>query len=344
MTLTAKGFAGGPMADIDYGIGSAGGCWVESTAALAVTAVGGTRSVSIAVGNGAAFGVRVINDAAITQALTAPGSGGAWYMLALRFNWSTKSVTLQALAGPTIGGTAAPTAIPTALPGTMTTAPGTSFDMPLAWAFVNSANTTVTLFDLRLLGSYLDQLAAFTQNSLRVAALIKTPHVGAMMPALEGPTQVTYRWGVNSGGTASWLPWDSEWTPSAGFTYSGVTASAGSMRYRYRAGRVLVEFLLVASANSTGSINVNLPGPADQSTALGTSGQAYQAGYSMIGRAWRYSPSQGGRWYDHAISMVSNGTQVGFGNTNSAFYMDGIGMASGDQLTGQFEYDPLTAP
>lgn len=199
---TPRGFAGGPMADIDYGIGSAGGAWVESAGGLAVTQPNtATRTVSIAAGNGAAFGVRVTNDAALSQALAAPGSGGAWYLLALRYNWSAKTVTLQALPGPTTGATTTPTDVPATLPATMTSTPGTSFDQPLAWAFVNSANTTITLFDLRIRSSWLDQLAAATPQALAVSALQNPPLSGITMPCLSNGA--TYRWN----GT-KWVLWD----------------------------------------------------------------------------------------------------------------------------------------
>jgi hypothetical protein len=206
---TPRGFSGGPMADIDYGQASAGSAWVETAGAFATAAVTGTRSITNAPGTAVAFGVRVTNDAAITQALAAPGSGGAWYLRALRFDWAAKTVTSVTIAGPTTGGTAIPTLMPTVLPGSnFNTTPGTTFDLPLAWVFVNSANTTVAIWDLRLVQTGGDNLAAVNLWAVTFAGMSGLMREGAQLSVmthtmLSGGKHVRSTWQRT---TTYWAP------------------------------------------------------------------------------------------------------------------------------------------
>lgn len=111
-----------------------------------VTAVGGARSVSVAAGTLYGDGVVSVNSAPEVVAMTTPVNG-QWYVIALRRTWATNTVALVAIAGATTS-TSVPTAPPTSFP-TLNTQPGVLTDQPIAWAWCNSANTTVVVYDIR---------------------------------------------------------------------------------------------------------------------------------------------------------------------------------------------------
>lgn len=112
-----------------------------------VTAVGGARSVSVAAGTLYGDGVVSVNSGAETVAMTTPVNG-QWYVIVLTRTWATNSVALRAVAGATTS-TTTPTVAPTSFP-TLNTNVGVLTDQPIAWAWCNSANTTVVVFDIRL--------------------------------------------------------------------------------------------------------------------------------------------------------------------------------------------------
>ena len=112
-----------------------------------VTAVGGARSVSVAAGTLYGDGVVSVNSAPETVAMTTPVNG-QWYVIALRRTWATNTAALVAIAGATTS-TTTPTAPPTSFP-TLNTNVGVLTDQPIAWAWCNSANTTVVVYDIRL--------------------------------------------------------------------------------------------------------------------------------------------------------------------------------------------------
>lgn len=112
-----------------------------------VTAVGGARQVSVAAGSLYGDGVLSTNSGAETVALTTP-TNGQWYVIALRRTWATNTAALVAIAGATTS-TSTPTAPPTSFP-VLNTNPGVLTDQPIAWAWCNSANTNVVVYDIRL--------------------------------------------------------------------------------------------------------------------------------------------------------------------------------------------------
>lgn len=112
-----------------------------------VTAVGGARSVSVAAGSIYGDGVLSTNSGAETVAMTTPVNG-QWYVIALRRTWATNTAALVAIAGATTT-TTTPTTPPTSFP-TLNTNVGVLTDQPIAWAWCNSANTTVVVYDLRM--------------------------------------------------------------------------------------------------------------------------------------------------------------------------------------------------
>lgn len=340
---TPRGFAGGPMADIDYGIGAAGQAFAESGQAFFVSQPNtGTRTVTVDAGTACAYGVRVTNDAPISQALAAPSSGGAWYLMALRFSWSAKTVTLQALPGPTTGATTAPTDIPTSMPATLANTLGTSWDMPLAWVFVNSANATATIFDVRmrvsnalLFGRTLQSLKVLGQQFVLVA--------GLTMPSYADG--ITYRW-TNAG---AWRAWDSDWigfspdVQAISGTAWGTPGWLPNGRYRWVSGKVRYEFSvsLNGGAVSTGGINLSLPVLMDQTSSQSIT---YQGGPTVAG-AGHIRQNTTGRRYPVFLEFVNN-NYIRMNVINSAFYLDGVGGNSpwawgqSDSLQGIVEYDP----
>lgn len=112
-----------------------------------VTAVPGARSVSVAAGSLYGDGVVSTNSGPETVAMTTPVNG-QWYVIALRRTWATNTAALVAIAGATTT-TTTPTAPPTSFP-TLNTNVGVLTDQPIAWAWCNSANTTVVVYDIRL--------------------------------------------------------------------------------------------------------------------------------------------------------------------------------------------------
>lgn len=112
-----------------------------------VTAVPGARSVSVAAGSLYGDGVLSTNSGPETVAMTTPVNG-QWYVIALRRTWATNTAALVAIAGATTT-TTTPTAPPTSFP-TLNTNKGVLTDQPIAWAWCNSANTTVVVYDIRL--------------------------------------------------------------------------------------------------------------------------------------------------------------------------------------------------
>lgn len=150
MAMTNAGF-NGTVDEAQFSrmmaIGSGEG--VDSTAAWAVTQ-GTGRQVSVAAQNGWAFAAGVVSRETVALALTVPTpTQGAWHVVVRNINWSTDTVTIALRAGATLGSITPPAFPPATLPGTVVRNPGVSYDQPLAWAFVNSANTTLTIFDLR---------------------------------------------------------------------------------------------------------------------------------------------------------------------------------------------------
>jgi len=150
MALTNNGFDGtvteaawanmSALTDVDA---------VESSAAWAVTQ-GTGRQVSTAAHSGFAFakGVLSKDTAAILTNLATPVNG-QWFLIVRHIDWATNGVTVTAIAHD-VTGTTVPTVAPTTFP-VIDSNPGVLYDQKLAWAWVRSTDTTVTIFDLRKL-------------------------------------------------------------------------------------------------------------------------------------------------------------------------------------------------
>jgi hypothetical protein len=148
MTWTNWGFDGTiNEAQWSQMAGLLGNGYVAADASSCVTtAVPGARSVSVSAGTLYGDGIVSVNSAAKTVAMTTPVNG-QWYVIALRRTWSSNTVELVAVAGATTT-TTTPTAPPSTLP-TLNADPGVITDQPIAWAWCNSANTTVVIYDMR---------------------------------------------------------------------------------------------------------------------------------------------------------------------------------------------------
>lgn len=127
--------------------GLLGNGYVAADASSCITtAVGGARKVSVSAGTLYGDGIVTVLDAAEEVTLTTPANG-QWYVVALRREWAGNTTSLVSVAGATTT-TTTPTAPPSTLP-TLNADPGVITDQPIAWAWANSANTTVVVYDMR---------------------------------------------------------------------------------------------------------------------------------------------------------------------------------------------------
>lgn len=156
MVMTNAGFDGtvdeqqfARMMNIGAGEG------VDVAGSWAVTQ-GSGRQVSVAAQNGWAFSSGVVSreTVALTASVPTP-TQGAWHLVVRRIDWtsgtSTSGVSIALVPGLSIASTTAPTQPPSTFPVGRNVNPGTLYDQPLAWVFVQSVNTTLTIFDLRSL-------------------------------------------------------------------------------------------------------------------------------------------------------------------------------------------------
>lgn len=209
MTVTIKGFQGTVSdADMATQFPHHAPC-VYGPGDLAVTAVAGARRVSIAVGTASGAFVKYMSDAAQTIDLAPPTSGGKWYAISLNRQWSpTNAVTLQAddLAvsnDGTVPATivAAALAAAQALPNLPGTAGSTSGQRQvLALVHVRAADTTLTVFDLRLQRTGSGVMRAASFHALAYAnALLLDGGVLTVTGTTPGGTVTKSQWMRNGG-------------------------------------------------------------------------------------------------------------------------------------------------
>lgn len=118
----------------------------KDASSCVTTPVSGQRKVSVSAGTLFGDGILSKSDAAEQVTLTTPANG-QWYVIALKRTWASNTVALVAVAGATTT-TTTPTAPPSTLP-TLASNPGVETEQPIAWAWCNSANTTVVVYDMR---------------------------------------------------------------------------------------------------------------------------------------------------------------------------------------------------
>lgn len=129
--------------------GLLGNGYVAADASSCITtAVGGARKVSVSAGTLYGDGIVTVLDAAEEVTLTTPANG-QWYVIALRREWAGNTTSLVAIAGATTT-TTTPTGPPSTLP-TLNADPGVITDQPISWAWCNSANTDVAVYDMKKL-------------------------------------------------------------------------------------------------------------------------------------------------------------------------------------------------
>lgn len=176
MAQTSVGFAG-TVNDAEWAVISGylgNGYCVGSNGHLLTTAVGGSRAVSVAAGIAYGDGVQTTLSSAENVALATP-TNGQWYLITLRRVWATKVTSLVAIPHTTTSNTA-PTAAPSTYPAAMLVQPGIQSDQPIAWAWCNSANTTLVIFDLRL--QQMEFLPVSVPSALARDAKFPTPVQG----------------------------------------------------------------------------------------------------------------------------------------------------------------------
>jgi len=149
MAQSSVGFAG-TVNDAEWAVISGflgSGYSVGSNGHLACTAIGGSRAVSVAAGIAYGDGVQTTLSGSETVALATP-TNGQWYLVVLRRIWATNTTSLVAIPHSTTSNTV-PIDAPSTYPAAMQVNPGVQSDQPVAWAWCNSANTTVVVSDLR---------------------------------------------------------------------------------------------------------------------------------------------------------------------------------------------------
>jgi len=105
------------------------------------------RQVVAAVGLATAAGVMSdLTTDPLTASLATP-TNGQWYLIVRRIDWAKRTVTLESVPYATTPVTR-PSEPPTAYPA-INSQPGQVYDHVLAWAWVNSVNTSVVVIDLR---------------------------------------------------------------------------------------------------------------------------------------------------------------------------------------------------
>lgn len=200
------------------------GYCVADNNSLAVAPVSGARQVTVAAGTAYGDGVVTVLDASETVNLATP-TNGQWYVIALRRVWATNTTSLVAVAGATTT-TTTPTFPPSTLP-TLSTTVGVQTDQPIAWAWANSANTTVVVSDLR---------------QLPVRTVIQQPNV-----IMNGAFEINQRSFTTTSTTATYGfdRWLFNFTTGSA-TYSAQTLPSGAI-----AGAVSSQFARVVSSSQT---------------------------------------------------------------------------------------------
>jgi len=228
---------------------------VDTTAALSGSQVPATRTVAIA--PGAAFGRGVVTtlDASENVPLPTPAAG-QWYLIVLRRVWASKATSLVAIPHTTTT-TSVPTSYPLTYPAAMLASPGIQDDQPVLWAWVNQANTTMSLVDLRTKASATE---AVTISVASKGALDLIKHLPIGSWALVGAFQ--YNWNGTTWATivSDWVAWT---TPPTGLVVGTGGSALLSQKYRDSGGGIVeidCRYVLGTSGASVGVAPIiNMP-------------------------------------------------------------------------------------
>lgn len=329
-----------------------------------VTAVPGARSVSVAAGSLYGDGVLSTNSGPETVAMTTPVNG-QWYVIALRRTWATNTAALVAIAGATTT-TTTPTAPPTSFP-TLNTNKGVLTDQPIAWAWCNSANTTVVVYDIRL--KAVKSLPPVVANANERDAKFMTPSQGLQVWRDDLGAVETYyglfNSSTNPGGrdTAGWYVNDRQTglipvkptniTVVSGtgsvdalgkITVSGATILAvdGAFTSKYKSYRVVIE-QAISSAGTGNWVAMRMRGAgSNNESANYFAGGFYAQGTSLTnynlagGSYWEAMFVHSANGWGYTVIDISNpavATPTNYHNTLSGF--SGAG-SNFNQLTGGF--------
>jgi hypothetical protein len=176
MAITSAGYAG-TVNDLQWAKMSRyfGMDYAAKTAAdIACTQNGAAKTFNIAAGEFYGRGIMDTNSSIVNLAPTVPAAG-QWFLLVARRTWATKVTTFVVVPSSTTT-TAVPTVVPVALP-TINTNPGVTDDQPLYWAWINSANTTTLVVDIRRTADARGDLRA-AGSDLQRSAIFPAPSVG----------------------------------------------------------------------------------------------------------------------------------------------------------------------
>lgn len=154
---------------------------------------GVTRGVNIAPGRSGAAGVAATSDLVETLTLDAAATGSRWDLVVLRRDWSTNTVSLVKILGPSSGAKTFPAIQET---------PGEIFDQPVAWCLVTAGSTIVTVEDLRIYSSPVLTVPHYNQ--------VRKPHLGQECVM---PNGMRFRYEL-VGGVAQWRGDRSVYSPA----------------------------------------------------------------------------------------------------------------------------------
>lgn len=241
-------------------MGSSGGGYLAAgNGDCLATAVVGSRAVSVAAGSLYGDGIVSTNSGAETVAMTTPVNG-QWYVIALRRTWATNTAALVAIAGATTS-TTTPTAPPTSFP-TLNTDQGVLTDQPIAWAWCNSANTTVVVYDIRLKG--IKSTPPVVANAIERDAKFPSPTQGLTVFQNDIGETLTYYALYNVSTNPGGMPAAGYYPPNgspARMTVGQQYGGAASTTITFPTGRFSVTPILITSNYGSYQRNVTALGP-----------------------------------------------------------------------------------
>lgn len=254
MAITSAGYAG-TVNDLQWAQMARyfGMDYAAKTAAdIACTQNGANKNFNIAAGEFWGRGIMDVNSAIVNVAPAVPAAG-QWFLIVARRVWATKVTSFVAVASSTTT-TATPTTTPAAYPA-INTNPGVTDDQPLYWVWINSANTTTVVVDLRRTADKRAEIREASSDIQR-GALFPAPVTGDKVNRTD--LGIVQRWS----GTA-WRNWDSDWITFAPAWTNLVLGAGGTslFRKRYVMGEVEVRVNILFGTGGSWASSPNFPLP-----------------------------------------------------------------------------------
>jgi hypothetical protein len=214
-----------------------------------------------------------------------------------RVNWTSNTVTVATIPH-TITTTTIPTVAPTTYP-TFNDSEGVLLDQWLAWAWVRSTDTTVTLFDLRTLSN---------SRQIRTYRLASLAALDALTGLIDGDQ------GFVTTGTekCEYLRSGGVWVISTDFTSSitagsGITIAAASLDIdRGKRARLYLQ-VSKATTISSGDVIATIPTSTRPTSTIIQSGFSQDTGFTRLACMVQVSSSTG---EVTVLSPVSNARQI----------------------------------